>query len=319
MTAQARRGGAGPGAPPGPRLRLWRLLLRRLRPGVHGDGGRGRRGSSAPGPVGTRRRRASWIRPIPRDRRGRPLAPCRAPVPTVARLRSPRARRRPGGRGAGSPPPRRAPRVESGPAPFAGSSPRRPRARWTRSRGGNGQRPTARRPAPPTARPADASLDHRLREEFERARRYSLSFSLVLLDVERAGRRKRPLPCWRTTRGSRLRQRAPAAGLRARVRRGRVRDRAAGDRHRRRSAVGRPDAGALVVAAGGRRAAATALQRGDRHLSPSRGRRRPDDLVRAGRGGAGAGKAQSRRAGRRRRVSRPHHFFFSHSVGSSAT
>jgi len=33
------------------------------------------------------------------------------------------------------------------------------------------------------AGPAEVSLDHRLQEEFERARRYSLSFSLVLLDV----------------------------------------------------------------------------------------------------------------------------------------
>lgn len=35
----------------------------------------------------------------------------------------------------------------------------------------------------PSGTPAEASLDHRLQEEFERARRYSLSFSLVLLDV----------------------------------------------------------------------------------------------------------------------------------------
>ena len=34
----------------------------------------------------------------------------------------------------------------------------------------------------PHAIPADQTLDHRLQEEFERARRYSLSFSLVLLD-----------------------------------------------------------------------------------------------------------------------------------------
>jgi diguanylate cyclase (GGDEF)-like protein len=34
---------------------------------------------------------------------------------------------------------------------------------------------------------AEASLDHRLQEEFERARRYSLSFSLVLLDVGALG------------------------------------------------------------------------------------------------------------------------------------
>ena len=39
----------------------------------------------------------------------------------------------------------------------------------------------------PLAPPAEASLDHRLQEEFERARRYSLSFSLVLLDVGAPG------------------------------------------------------------------------------------------------------------------------------------
>ena len=44
---------------------------------------------------------------------------------------------------------------------------------------GNGPSPTLRPAAPPTG----TSLDHRLHEEFERARRYSLSFSLVLLDV----------------------------------------------------------------------------------------------------------------------------------------
>jgi CheY-like chemotaxis protein len=42
--------------------------------------------------------------------------------------------------------------------------------------GGNGTTPVARQ-APP-----QDTLDHRLQEEFERARRYSLSFSLVLLD-----------------------------------------------------------------------------------------------------------------------------------------
>jgi len=40
------------------------------------------------------------------------------------------------------------------------------------------------RPVPP---PAGTSLDHRLQEEFERARRYSLSFSLVLMDVGAPG------------------------------------------------------------------------------------------------------------------------------------
>ncbi len=44
---------------------------------------------------------------------------------------------------------------------------------------GNGASPGLR----PNGTPAEASLDHRLQEEFERARRYSLSFSLVLLDV----------------------------------------------------------------------------------------------------------------------------------------
>jgi diguanylate cyclase (GGDEF)-like protein len=44
---------------------------------------------------------------------------------------------------------------------------------------GNGATPGLR----PVASSAGTSLDHRLQEEFERARRYSLSFSLVLLDV----------------------------------------------------------------------------------------------------------------------------------------
>jgi diguanylate cyclase (GGDEF)-like protein len=44
---------------------------------------------------------------------------------------------------------------------------------------GNGASPGLR----PVTPPAETSLDHRLQEEFERARRYSLSFSLVLLDV----------------------------------------------------------------------------------------------------------------------------------------
>ncbi|MGH7581173.1 MAG: sensor domain-containing diguanylate cyclase, partial [Gemmatimonadales bacterium] len=48
---------------------------------------------------------------------------------------------------------------------------------------GNGASP-GRKPAAP---PADQALDHRLQEEFERARRYSLSFSLVLLDVGARG------------------------------------------------------------------------------------------------------------------------------------
>jgi diguanylate cyclase (GGDEF)-like protein len=48
---------------------------------------------------------------------------------------------------------------------------------------GNGASPELRQ----LATPAEASLDHRLQEEFERARRYSLSFSLVLLDVGAPG------------------------------------------------------------------------------------------------------------------------------------
>jgi diguanylate cyclase (GGDEF)-like protein len=48
---------------------------------------------------------------------------------------------------------------------------------------GNGASPVAR-PVPP---PAGTSLDQRLQEEFERARRYSLSFSLVLMDVGAPG------------------------------------------------------------------------------------------------------------------------------------
>jgi two-component system chemotaxis family response regulator WspR len=41
--------------------------------------------------------------------------------------------------------------------------------------------------APRDTRPDVQLLDRRLQEEFERARRYSLSFSLVLLDVEAGG------------------------------------------------------------------------------------------------------------------------------------
>jgi diguanylate cyclase (GGDEF)-like protein len=48
---------------------------------------------------------------------------------------------------------------------------------------GNGASPGLR----PGAPPAGTSLDHRLQEEFERARRYSLSFSLVLMDVGAQG------------------------------------------------------------------------------------------------------------------------------------
>jgi diguanylate cyclase (GGDEF)-like protein len=48
---------------------------------------------------------------------------------------------------------------------------------------GSGASPGLRHVAPT----AEASLDHRLQEEFERARRYSLSFSLVLLDVGARG------------------------------------------------------------------------------------------------------------------------------------
>ena len=51
------------------------------------------------------------------------------------------------------------------------------------SRNGDGASPGLRN----VAAPAEISLDHRLQEEFERARRYSLSFSLVLLDVGALG------------------------------------------------------------------------------------------------------------------------------------
>ncbi len=44
---------------------------------------------------------------------------------------------------------------------------------------GNGSSPGPR----PAASPSEETLDQRLQEEFERARRYSLSFSLVLMDV----------------------------------------------------------------------------------------------------------------------------------------
>ncbi|MBA3316802.1 MAG: GGDEF domain-containing protein [Gemmatimonadales bacterium] len=48
---------------------------------------------------------------------------------------------------------------------------------------GNGASPWHR----PSLQPSEGSLDHRLQEEFERARRYSLSFSLVLLDIGARG------------------------------------------------------------------------------------------------------------------------------------
>jgi diguanylate cyclase (GGDEF)-like protein len=54
-------------------------------------------------------------------------------------------------------------------------------------RDGNGNANGASPGLRSVARPAEASLDHRLQEEFERARRYSLSFSLVLLDVGALG------------------------------------------------------------------------------------------------------------------------------------
>jgi diguanylate cyclase (GGDEF)-like protein len=49
---------------------------------------------------------------------------------------------------------------------------------------GNGTVPAGLRPPPPAT---EETLDHRLQEEFERARRYSLSFSLVLMDVGARG------------------------------------------------------------------------------------------------------------------------------------
>ena len=48
----------------------------------------------------------------------------------------------------------------------------------------NGQEPGDRGEAHPDSEVALAALDRRMREEFERARRYSLSFSLVLLGVD---------------------------------------------------------------------------------------------------------------------------------------
>jgi diguanylate cyclase (GGDEF)-like protein len=54
-------------------------------------------------------------------------------------------------------------------------------------RNGNGNGNGASSGLRPVAPPAGTSLDHRLQEEFERARRYSLSFSLVLLDVSALG------------------------------------------------------------------------------------------------------------------------------------
>ena len=49
---------------------------------------------------------------------------------------------------------------------------------------GNGREPGDPRDAVPDSEVALAALDRRMREEFERARRYSLSFSLILLGVD---------------------------------------------------------------------------------------------------------------------------------------
>jgi diguanylate cyclase (GGDEF)-like protein len=59
------------------------------------------------------------------------------------------------------------------------------------------------RPGPRQAAP-QVTLDHRLQEEFERARRYSLSFSLVLLEVCSAGSEQGTETVERLQRGLRL-------------------------------------------------------------------------------------------------------------------
>jgi GAF domain-containing protein len=63
---------------------------------------------------------------------------------------------------------------------------------------GKGAHPGPRQAAPPVM------LDHRLQEEFERARRYSLSFSLVLLEVCSAGSEQGADTVERLQRGLRL-------------------------------------------------------------------------------------------------------------------
>lgn len=71
-----------------------------------------------------------------------------------------------------------------------GAAVEQPRPGYLRSDAGRRSRPT---PVPPPAERGDSghpgagpgeALDARLREEFERARRYALSFSLILLDVD---------------------------------------------------------------------------------------------------------------------------------------
>ena len=105
---------------------------------------------------------------------------------------------------------------------------------------------------PLTGCPTGPVLDRRLQEEFERARRYSLSFSLVLLDVDalagveralgsEAGARQLP-----GARGAGP-ERAPPARLRLPLRRRRVRDGAARDRRRRRAPVGGADPGSAAA------------------------------------------------------------------------
>ena len=102
----------------------------------------------------------------------------------------------------------------------------------------DGGRPTA--PAPRLV-PPPAALDRRLEEEFERARRYSLSFSLVLLDVDDARRPTTSDPDAEARQRAGARRpgpaRAPPARFRLPLRRRRARDRAARDRRRRRPAL----------------------------------------------------------------------------------
>ena len=118
------------------------------------------------------------------------------------------------------------------------------------------------------------TLDRRLREEFERARRYSLSFSLVLLAIEAIGDAGDRV-------ANELRRDASASRFRQSLRRGGVRHPAARDRCRGRPPVHHPHARA--AGRGPRRRA----DRRHRELSPS-GRHSAGRPLRPGGGGAGA-------------------------------
>ena len=178
--APAARGGARAGAPAGPRARPGPLLVRGDRPGED----EGRVVAESGGAAGANRLDLSRHPEIAEAVRSRqPVAvpdagaPARRP-PTGGAARTGRGGR--GGRAAAPCRREAAPPLSAAQLELAGE-PGRGGARG-RSRRGRAGAAATRPLSPPT-------LDRRLQEELERARRYSLSFSLVLLDVDGAGRR----------------------------------------------------------------------------------------------------------------------------------